>query len=182
MAFGQLARALGSRADIAEATDSLNRYQVERVLAVIRERVRPGARIGILGLSYKPHTPVIEESPGVALAARLLEERYPVTAYDPLALAAAQAVLGDGFTAGAGRRCLRRVLRRSRHHHAMAGVPEPVPGGPGAQRQPDLDRDCWRILPGERFAGVGGLSSSCGRVGAPSTDSRCRGDDERPRA
>ena len=49
----------------------------------------------VLGLSYKPDRPVIEESQGIALASYLSGEGYLVTTYDPLAIPAAEAVLTD---------------------------------------------------------------------------------------
>jgi UDPglucose 6-dehydrogenase len=179
VAFGQLARALGSRADIAEATDRVNRYQVERILAVIRERVRPPARVGILGLAYKPHTPVVEESPGVALATRLLAEGYSVTAYDPLALPAARALLGD------------RIAPAPDAEACAAAADALVITTPwpefGSLSVAALARngsrsvivDCWRILPRERFDGVADVVH-LGRSG-PSTGCQERSV-ERPRA
>ena len=95
VAFAYLARALGARADIAEATDRLNRHQTQRLAAVAAKLLDGRSRIGVLGLSYKPGTSVIEESPGVALAARLSEERFEVYVHDPMALHAAMAVLQD---------------------------------------------------------------------------------------
>jgi UDPglucose 6-dehydrogenase len=52
-------------------------------------------RVAILGLSYKPQTHVIEESQGVMLAAILAKAGYTITAHDPMANGAAQAVLQD---------------------------------------------------------------------------------------
>ena len=43
-----------------------------------------GKKIGILGLSYKPDTPVIEESPGVKLLRDLTDEGLEVFGWDPL--------------------------------------------------------------------------------------------------
>jgi UDPglucose 6-dehydrogenase len=157
IAFGQLARALGSRADIADATDTLNRYQIERVLRIIQGRVRSGSRIGILGLSYKPHTPVIEESPGLALAMRLLDEHYSVTAYDPMALDAARTLLGDRFTAASD-----AAACAASSDALVITTPWPEfqnlsPAAVGSTRsRPSrlLIVDCWRILPCEQFAQV----------------------------
>ena len=42
--------------------------------------------IGILGLSYKPGTNVIEESQGIALATGLIKKGFQVVVYDPMAL------------------------------------------------------------------------------------------------
>jgi len=48
-----------------------------------------------LGMSYKPSTPVIEESQGVMLAKSLKDTGFAVVAHDPMASAAAKSVLGD---------------------------------------------------------------------------------------
>jgi UDPglucose 6-dehydrogenase len=98
VAFGHLARLVGAKADVVEATDRLNRHQIERLLRAVSTRLPRGGRVGILGLSYKPDTGVIEESQGVMLAARLADQDYKVMVYDPLALSAATAVLGHKAT------------------------------------------------------------------------------------
>lgn len=95
IAFASLARSLGARADIAEATDQLNDHQTDRLAALASKLLNGGSKVGILGLSYKPDTSVIEESPGVALAARLSETGREVYVHDPLALTNAMAVLVD---------------------------------------------------------------------------------------
>lgn len=99
VAFAALARALGARADLAEATDTLNRYQIERVLGAIEARYSGTGAIGVLGLSYKPDTAVIEQSQGLQLVDRLLGLGHRVVAYDPKALPAAQSALCHGFVA-----------------------------------------------------------------------------------
>src|SRR6478735_459302 len=49
VAFASLARSLGARADLAEATDSINQYQVERVLGAVQARLPEGGTVAILG-------------------------------------------------------------------------------------------------------------------------------------
>jgi UDPglucose 6-dehydrogenase len=68
VAFSALARTNGAPALLAEATDQLNRRQVPRLGAMILAKLPEGGTAGVLGLSYKPDTGVIEESQGVALA------------------------------------------------------------------------------------------------------------------
>lgn len=97
-AFAYLAETVGARADLAKATDGLNAYQTERLVQLIRNRAGAGRRIAILGLSYKPHTAVIEESASIHLAARLAKDGLVVAVHDPLALDAARAVLQDSVT------------------------------------------------------------------------------------
>jgi UDPglucose 6-dehydrogenase len=105
--------------------------------------------IGILGLSYKPDTGVVEESQGVALAARLLDEGYRVIGYDPKALPAAQARLGnrliEATTADA-------CVREAKTVVVMTAWQEFRTIPPGAFQRastPMTVIDCWRVLPAE---------------------------------
>lgn len=93
-AFAALGRMLGVNCALAEATDQINDHQLRRLMAAVETFVTVGGRVTILGLSYKPHTGVIEESQGVALAGMLFGAGFAVTAFDPLANSAAQSVLG----------------------------------------------------------------------------------------
>ena len=77
VAFASLARSLGARADLAEATDTMNRYQVERVLGAVQARLPAGGTVGVLGLSYNRTPAVVEESQGLMLASRLADEGHP---------------------------------------------------------------------------------------------------------
>lgn len=92
-AFVRMAEDVGARAELAAATDSINRYQVERLANTVQGRVEPGSTVGVLGLSYKPDTGVIEASQAVQLAQLLAERGYQVQVYDPLARDNASAVL-----------------------------------------------------------------------------------------
>lgn len=94
-AWAALARGLGARPDLAEATDTINFFQVERLGALVGGVVKPGAKVAVLGMSYKPDTPVVEESQGVMLAKQLAEQGMDVTIHDPLAQENALAVLQD---------------------------------------------------------------------------------------
>jgi UDPglucose 6-dehydrogenase len=94
-AFAALGRRLGVSCELAEATDRINDHQVQRLFGAVEVLIEAGRSVAVLGLSYKPDTPVIEESQGVALARLLSEEGYRVSAYDPLANGPAGAVLGS---------------------------------------------------------------------------------------
>jgi UDPglucose 6-dehydrogenase len=98
-AFTALARCVGARADLAEATDAINRYQIDRVVAAIDARVSRSDTVGVLGLSYKPDTAVVEQSQGVGVIERLQARGHHIVAYDPKATAAAQAALLQPFEA-----------------------------------------------------------------------------------
>jgi UDPglucose 6-dehydrogenase len=94
VALAAMARHLGTAASIAVATDTINHRQLSRMIELVRATMASG-KIGILGLSYKPDTAVIEESPGVAIASLLADAGYQVLVSDPQALGAAAAVLGN---------------------------------------------------------------------------------------
>jgi UDPglucose 6-dehydrogenase len=98
-AFAALARTLGVPCGIAEATDQINDYQVERLVGAVAASAERGARIAVLGLSYKTGTGVFEKSQGHALARALLTEGYRVTLADPESARAAAEALGRGVDA-----------------------------------------------------------------------------------
>lgn len=110
VAFAALARTNGVPALLAEATNATNRHQVPRLTEWILSRLPEGGTVGILGLSYKPNTEVIEESQGVGLAQSLLLAGVRVAVYDPAALDNARAVLaGDIEFAGSVAECAGRA-------------------------------------------------------------------------
>jgi UDPglucose 6-dehydrogenase len=110
VAFSTLARDNGVPALLAEATDALNQRQVPRLAQMILSRLPEGGTVGILGLSYKPNTDVIDESQGVALARYLLSLGVKVVVYDPAAMANARTVLGDDATyAASAAECARQA-------------------------------------------------------------------------
>lgn len=85
-AMRSLAASFGVQADLAEATDRINRRQAGALAARIFEYAGSGARVAVLGLTYKPFTPVAEEAFGVLLAGELLAREIAVAAYDPKAI------------------------------------------------------------------------------------------------
>ena len=93
-ALASMARQLGARADIVEATDLINQQQIARMVGLVRGKLGRGT-VGISGLAYKPNTPVVEESQAVAMAVQLAEAGYRVLVHDPEAQDAAMAVLRD---------------------------------------------------------------------------------------
>ncbi len=92
-AFAALGRHLGVRCDLAEATDLINDYQLDRMMEAIEANLTPGGTVAVLGLSYKPHTVVVEAAHGLLLADRLAKAGQAVVVYDPLATDNAQRLL-----------------------------------------------------------------------------------------
>ena len=89
-AFAALGEELGVRTDLAKATDNINKYQTERLIKIIKSKIPLKSTITILGISYKPNTPVIEESQGLSLAKELLTLDYTVRLTDPEGLKSLQ--------------------------------------------------------------------------------------------
>jgi len=89
-----VARKLGVEATIPKATDELNRKVILSVFKLIAAKAKKKDSIGILGLSYKPLSNVIEESQPVFLAKKLLKSGYRVVLYDPLAMDNLKMVFG----------------------------------------------------------------------------------------
>jgi UDPglucose 6-dehydrogenase len=154
VAFAALARKIGARADVAEATDRVNNHQVERVTGLVAKFAKAGTRIALLGLSYKPHTPVVEESHSVKIAAKLADAGYVVTVHDPLAQDAAVAALGDKVVEASS---LDSAVRGCDLLIVATGWPDYKTIDPtwckrNGQRLTILD--LWRTLPAEKFADV----------------------------
>jgi UDPglucose 6-dehydrogenase len=145
-AFAVFARDLGAEPSLAEATDSVNEAQTDRLARIVHSKLAAGSSVGILGLSYKPDTGVVEESAGIALARLLGEAGYDVHVYDPVATEAALDVLGD---LARGASSPEEVLEQSdvvviaTPWPEFADLPVEVRRGDG---RPPVVVDCWRML------------------------------------
>jgi UDPglucose 6-dehydrogenase len=147
IAMSQVAHLVGADAALAETTHRENNAEVERLSALIHRYLSEGARVGVLGISYKPLTEVIEQSPGLKLAQKLLDEGVEVVVYDPAAMDAAQLVLGDRAQyAGSAEDCLRQsdVAVITTPWSEFAHIDPAVCAG---RRAPLTLIDAWRIAP-----------------------------------
>ncbi len=154
VAFCALARNAGAPAILAEATDKVNRRQIERLSNVVERHLPAGGRVGILGFSYKPNTPVIEESQAVMLARHLLDKGHPLVAYDPQALDNARGAIEVEFTAATSAAdCARQadvLVITTPWEEFNQLKPEDLDTSRG---KPTII-DCWRILSRDKFARV----------------------------
>jgi len=82
-AFAALASRVGASSGLAEATDIFNRAQIKSIAVIVRSHCSNSQSIGILGLTYKPDTEVVEESFGLLLAQELSSAGFSVAVYDP---------------------------------------------------------------------------------------------------
>lgn len=97
-AFAAFTHLVDYDAKLAKATDEVNQLQVDRMANRVSHLVNTTGenKVAVLGLSYKPNTPVIEESPSIKIIECLLEkENVEVIAYDRLATENARAHFGD---------------------------------------------------------------------------------------
>jgi UDPglucose 6-dehydrogenase len=84
--------------EIAEATMRANQNQRARMVEKIRNAVGgelKGKRVGVLGLSFKPNTNDLRDSPALDIIARLQTAGAQVQAYDPAAMEEASRLLPE---------------------------------------------------------------------------------------
>lgn len=106
-ALAFLARLVGSAATLAEATDGANRQEVRQLVKLVKSKLPANGVAGILGLTYKPNTDVVEEAQGLLLAQSLLAEGVSVAVYDPAGMTNAQRVLdGSVIFAATAQECI----------------------------------------------------------------------------
>ena len=98
LALLRMAQGAGYNFQLVDATIQVNRDQMERAVKKIRQASGgklKGVKIALLGLSFKPNTDDIRESPALYIAQRLIEEDCQLRVFDPAAMDNAQAVLGN---------------------------------------------------------------------------------------
>ncbi len=97
-AFSEFARRHGVQAFLAEATDQINNAHTAFIVDKVDEIIHDESKtIGVLGCAYKPGTPVLEESFSIELIRKLIEKKYPVTVYDPLAMDMVREIFGNSI-------------------------------------------------------------------------------------
>src|SRR6266851_3368639 len=82
-ALAALASRVGASSGLAEATDIFNRSQIKLLAETVKSHRTGDGAIGILGITYKPDTDVVEEAFGLLLAQELSSANLPVIVYDP---------------------------------------------------------------------------------------------------
>jgi len=97
-AFSSFARKIGCRARLSEATDKINKEQINRIIYLLKQKLGEvkGKKVSILGLTYKPNTDIIEESASLEIAKALVRDGAIVAVYDPAGMENARGALGEG--------------------------------------------------------------------------------------
>lgn len=102
--------AIGVPSRMPRNIDLFNEEHGRYILRNILELSKPGSKIGIIGLAYKPGTPVIERSYAVDLIQWLNAERRAVISWDPLAMGEVHQVVGDKVKfASSGDACIKEA-------------------------------------------------------------------------
>lgn len=154
-ALAALAAKVGASSGLAEATDAFNRAQIKLLAKMVMSHRTGDGAVGILGITYKPDTEVVEEAFGLLLAQELSSQDIPVRVFDPSADTAR--FLSDCKnvrSAASARECI------AGSEVVVLATPwqefREIPAGDWASS--DGTRvviDCWRVLNHlERVAGV----------------------------
>ena len=98
LAFQALARDADWEVRLAPKVVRINRSIPERLVRLLRRHLSPPGRVALLGLAYKPDTPIVEESQSLMVAQQLAQSGFAVQVHDPQALEQARDVLGDLVT------------------------------------------------------------------------------------
>ncbi len=98
-ALTEIARAAGRPFEIVDTVVRVNERMKARSFDKVRDALSgelAGATVAVLGLSFKPETDDMRESPSIPLVRSLLEAGARVRAFDPVAMEAAREVLPAG--------------------------------------------------------------------------------------
>lgn len=95
VAFSYLAEKAGVDSSVPMANHSFNSGLATRLALKISKIAEKRKPVGVLGLSYKPMSHVIEESSGIILCQELVKLGFSVNVHDPLALDDARGALSD---------------------------------------------------------------------------------------
>ncbi|MDP3804170.1 MAG: UDP-glucose/GDP-mannose dehydrogenase family protein [Candidatus Omnitrophota bacterium] len=114
-AFIHIAEKIGYDFGLLKEVQKINDYQKRILLRKIEGLVwnLPEKTIGVLGLSFKPNTDDIRQSPALDIISMLIKEGAGIKAYDPAAMEKAKDVLGkkvkfckDAYEAAKNSDCL----------------------------------------------------------------------------
>src|ERR1700674_2185436 len=81
-ALAALAARVGASSGLAEATDAFNRAQIKLLAEMVKSQLGDDGSVGILGITYKPDTDVVEEAFGLLLSQELTAAGLRLTVFD----------------------------------------------------------------------------------------------------
>jgi UDPglucose 6-dehydrogenase len=142
IALTKLAMKLGAGFDVPEATDAINRRQIHRIVNLVKAHNLESKFIAVLGMSYKPDTPVVDESQGIMIANLLSQRGYKVMVSDPMALDNVQELLGSDIEIELS---LEEIIKKSEVLIVTTPWPQ-YKGLNSEQLRNKIIIDCWRIF------------------------------------
>jgi UDPglucose 6-dehydrogenase len=161
LALAQLAQQLGVPPDLAQTVDRFNRLQVPWLADLVQRRTKGTA--GILGLTYKAGTDVVEEAAGFLLAKELAGRGVKVLAFDPAYGKQSPVGVPDGICfAASADECVAKsdVVVLATAWPEFNKIPREQ-WARNSQQGPRTVIDCWRTLtslqnePGVHYLGLG---------------------------
>src|SRR5215472_13414477 len=145
-AMAALAARVGAPSGLAAATDRFNREQIKSLTETVKSHHSGTGSIGILGLTYKPNTDVVEEAFGLLLAQELSSAGLPVDVFDP-SVDASRKLSGLKAVrfAGSAQECIAQsaVVVLATPWKEFTELPASAWAGENGRR---VLIDCWRAL------------------------------------
>jgi UDPglucose 6-dehydrogenase len=150
VAFAAFMDAIRAPSTLPRAVDTFNKEHGRYVLRKILEQSSAGDTVALLGLAYKPGTPVIDRAFAVDLATWLLREGRGVIGWDPLAEDEIRALLGCRIAyADSAAECFTQA------NVAVVTLPMPQLRDIDWTAARDMTVvDCWRCLPADVVRGL----------------------------
>ena len=138
---------------LINAVERVNQHQNQHLLECTLRAIKRGGygAVGIMGLSFKPGTAVIAESPAIRLIQKLVEKGQSVVVYDPHALECSRSVLSNKVQyASSAEECVTRscaVVIANREMEYKTAIE--------SYRGPEhkVVVDCWRHIDQDSLAG-----------------------------
>jgi UDPglucose 6-dehydrogenase len=151
-AYIALAKKYDYHEELMAAVDKVNKIQDQHLAEITLNNISRTSdkRVSILGLSFKPNTPVIVESPAIKLINALLKRGIKIIVYDPLAMENTRAVFGNRINyADSARACVSQA--------SLCIITTPLDefrhiDNSYIANNPTVIIDCWRILDSSKFA------------------------------
>lgn len=145
-AFAAFAAKYNVDARLARVTDEVNHIQTQHLANKVISHLNASDNkaVSILGLAYKPKTPIIEESAVIKLIEVLLKKDVQIIVYDPLAQSNARAYFGDNILyAESVRDCIgyAQVCVIATHEEEFRQIDQSY-----IVKTPTTIIDCWRLL------------------------------------
>ena len=151
-AYLALAKKYNFKAELIEAVEKVNNFQDRHLAKVVLKYIKTSGskKVSILGLSFKPNTPVIVESPAIKLIKTLLKQNIKITVYDPLAMENTREIFRDKINYADS---VKDCISKSNICVITTQAKEFKDIKPGWLKPKTVLIDCWRTLDSSKYKG-----------------------------